>query len=100
MKKSLIFALMIVMVIALITLLKPCFAEDGNNVPDQIGDIFSGKGNGYGGLELNHIPLPFIPGPATMTLWGDARISEVPEGEKREVKGGFIIAVDWRDIFH
>lgn len=78
--------------------MSPCvFAEDGNNVPDQIGDIFTGKGNTYLGGEINHIPLPFIP--ATLTAWADAKVSKVPEGEKREVKGGIIVAVDWRDIF-
>lgn len=88
----------VVIVLGLLALiLVPCYAEDGNNVADQLGDICTGKGNVYGGLELNHIPLPVVP--ATLTLWGDSKLGKIDDGVPREVRGGFVVAVDWRDIF-
>lgn len=75
----------------------PLFAEDGNNVADQLGDIFSGKGNFYGGLELNHIPLPFVP--ATLRTGFESIVGKIDDGVKRDIRGYAVVCIDWRDIF-
>lgn len=92
-------ALVVVMLVAMMLAisLPVAFAEDGNNVPDQLGDIFSGKGNMYGGVEINHIPLPFVP--ATLRTGFESIVGKIDDGVKRDIRGYAIVCIDWRDIF-
>lgn len=93
--------LAIAVAIGLMTISLPAIAEDGNNVPDQLGDIFSGKGNTYGGLEIINIPVPLLE-LLTMTVWADAMVGEIEvDGEKvqRDVRGGVRIVLDWEKLF-
>lgn len=71
-------------------------SEDGNNVADQLGNIFSGKGNGYVGTEVNNIP---IWGPLTGMAWFDVLAGKIDDGVKRDIRGGVRVAIDWQKIF-
>lgn len=76
------------------------WAEDGNNVSDQLGDIFSGKGQTYAGVEINNIPIPLVKiEPITLTAWADGMVGEIDEGIRREIRGGIRLAIDWQKIF-
>ena len=91
----------IALALGLLAIAPLALAEDGNNVPDQLGDIFSGKGNTYGGLEVINIPVPFLE-LLTMTAWFDAMVGEVKvDGEKvqRDVRGGVRVVLDWEKVF-
>jgi len=69
-------------------------AEDGNNVADQLGDIFSGKGNTYGGMEI--IKDDFIKPlgiPLGIKVWADCLIGEIDEGIKRDMRGGIRLRI-------
>ena len=72
----------------------PCFAESGNNVADQLGDIFSGKGNTYGGVEVikDNLIKPFGL-PLGIKVWCDAMIGEIDEGVKRDIRGGIRVRI-------
>lgn len=86
----------IVLTLGLMAIALPAMAEDGNNVPDQIGDIFSGKGNTYLGAEL--INIPFVLG-ATGKVWADGMIGKIDDGVPRDYRGGFRAVWDWQTIF-
>ena len=89
-----ILAIVVCLMLASIAL--PALAEDGNNVSDQLGDIFSGKGNTYAGIEINNIPMPLIGSDSTsLTIWADAMIGEIDDDVKRDVRGGIRLAIDW-----
>ena len=81
--------LTLMLVLGLMTI-GPVFAEDGNNVLDQIGDALSGKGNSYAGVEVIKDNLF---GPLGLKAWADAEIGEVDEGLKRDVRGGIRLRV-------
>lgn len=91
-------ALTLILVIGLMAISLPAIAEDGNNVPDQLGDIFSGKGQTYGGIEIINIPLPIVEA-LTLTVWADAMVSKIDDGVKRDVRGGAKVVLDWQKIF-
>ncbi len=68
----------------------PALAEDGNNVADQLGDIFTGKGNTYGGVEVIKDNLF---GPLGVRVWGEAMLGEIDDGVKRDVRGGLMLRI-------
>lgn len=70
--------------------------DDGESFWDQVGDIFSGKGNGYVGGKL--INIPFF-GPLTAEGWLDVLAGKIDDGVKRDVRGGFRAVADWQKIF-
>ena len=94
----LILALMLVVGVLAISL--PVLAEDGKNVPDQLGDIFSGKGQTYAGVEINNIPIPLLKiAPLTLMVWADGMVGEIDEGVDRDIRGGIRLAIDWQKLF-
>lgn len=80
--------------VSLIGLTTPLFAEDGNNVPDQLGDIFSGKGQTYGGVEIikDNLIKPFGI-PLGIKVWADCLIGEIDEGIDRDFRGGIRLRI-------
>lgn len=92
--------LAIAIALGLMAITLPAFAEDGNNVPDQLGEIFSGKGQSYAGVEINNIPIPLIKiEPLTLMVWADAMAGQIDEGVKRDIRGGVRLAIDWQKLF-
>ena len=87
---------MLIVMVGLLLIASPCSAELHNNVPDQLGDIFSGKGNTYIGAEITHIP--FL-GPTSLTAWADVMAGEIDEGIRRDVRGGVRVVVDLEKLF-
>ena len=97
MKKSMLWML-VLLVCALCLICFHAIAEDGHNMPDQLGDIFTGRGNTYGGVEIINIPLPVLE-MLTLTVWADAMVGKIDDGVEREVRGGAYVVVDWQKMF-
>ena len=85
-----IVALLLVMGLALTAL--PAFSEDGNNISDQLGDIFSGKGNTYVGVEIiKDIQLKkpiFGMDEIGFKVWSDVLAGKIDDGIQRDIRGG------------
>ena len=92
--------LILALMIGILAISLPALAEDGNNVPDQLGDIFSGKGNTYAGVEINNIPIPLLKiEPLTLMVYADGMIGKIDDGVKRDIRGGIRLAIDWQKLF-
>jgi hypothetical protein len=82
--------LIVLVMVGLIATALPALAEDGANVADQLGDIFSGKGNTYGGVEVIKDNLI---GPLGVRVWGQALIGQIDDDVKRDIRGGLMLRV-------
>ena len=84
-------AIIIMAILAIFLMPVFAFAEDGNNVLDQLGDTLSGKGNTYAGVEcIKDIDckLPLGIDKVGLKFWADAMVGEIDEGVKRDIRGG------------
>ena len=81
----------LICLIGLMAISLPVFAEDGNNVPDQLGDIFSGKGNTYGGVEIIKDGLFFEN--LGIKVWADAMLGKIDDDINRDIRGGIRLRI-------
>ena len=93
------FLVIVIAVVLALAIGVDVWAEDGQNLPDQLGDILTGKGQTYAGVEINNIPLPIVPDAFTMQLWAETLIGEIDDGVQRDIRGGVRVALDWQKIF-
>ena len=81
----------LVVLVAVMAISLPAFAKDGNNVSDQLGDIFSGKGQTYAGVEIEkdfEIKGPLGLDAIGIMTWADAMVGELDDSVQRDVRGG------------
>ena len=84
----------IVLMLGLVAISLPALAEDGQNVPDQLGDIFSGKGNTYGGVEIIKDDIIKLFGvPLGAKIWADCMLGEIDDGVRRDIRGGIRLRI-------
>ena len=94
------FIRLLVVVVWMVFLALPVMAEDGAGVWDQVGDVMSGKGQTYAGVEINNIPIPIVKiEPLTLKVWADAMVGELDEDVQRDIRGGVRLAIDWQKLF-
>lgn len=70
------------------------YCEDGANFWDEMGDVASGKGNTYGGVEIIKDDCIEVLGmPLGVKIWADCLIGKIDEGIDRDIRGGIRLRI-------
>lgn len=86
-----------IIVLALLLVPTLAIAEDGNNVADQLGDVFSNKGNTYIGAEVIKdftLATPILGiDQVGLKCWMDVGTGKLDDDVQRDYRGGLRVRI-------